>query len=195
MDLASEQLPITLEDVHRFSLDEYHRLIESGGFDEISRVELIDGLIVDMSPKSSEHEQASEWFNDWLVLHRDRERYRVRTAGALTLERSEPEPDFAVIPRDAPAPYHPATAALVIEISLSSPRRDSTIKAVMYAKAGVPEYWVVDLKRRRIVCHRDPRPDGTYRHVTEIAEGDRLVAASIELPALDVRELMAAAYS
>jgi len=52
---------------HRFSLEEYHQLIESGGFDEDSRVELIEGVIVDMSPKTAEHENAITWLMRWLI--------------------------------------------------------------------------------------------------------------------------------
>ena len=195
MDLASEQVPITLAHVHRFTLEEYHRLIESGGFDEDMRVELIEGLVVDMSPKSREHEQAVEWLNRWLVIACERTGLRVRPGSALTFDRSEPEPDFALVRSSAPAPYHPATAALVVEIAVSSLRYDLVTKSVVYARARIPEYWVVDVDGRRVVCHRHPRADGSYRDVIEVAHGGRLVAASVELPPLDVGELMAAAYA
>jgi Uma2 family endonuclease len=178
--------------VHRLSLDEYHQLIEAGGFDEDARVELIDGLVVDMSPKTRAHENAVAWLADWLFASRDRQRFEVRVSGPLTLERSEPEPDFAVIARDVPRPYHPASAALVIEVSVSSLRRDLLTKSALYAAAGVTEYWVVDLDGRRVVCHRDPRPDG-YHDITEVPPAGRLTAASVELPPLSVRELLAAA--
>ena len=58
---------LDIEQVHRLSLDEYHRLIESGGFDEDARMELIDGLLVDMSPKTREHENAIAWLADRLM--------------------------------------------------------------------------------------------------------------------------------
>src|SRR5215204_5443078 len=112
-DVAVEtQIP----ELHRWSLEEYHQLIESGGFDDNARVELIDGLLVDMSPRTREHENALAWLDHVLQVSLDYERFQIRTAMALTLETSEPEPDLAVVDAAAPRPYYPGTAALVIEV-------------------------------------------------------------------------------
>jgi Uma2 family endonuclease len=185
---------LDLEQVYRYTLDEYHQLIESGVFDEDLRVELIDGLLMVMGKKSREHEKAVAWLMDWLFTHVARRQLQIRVASPLTLTelRSEPEPDLFVVPHDVPQPYHPGTAAFVIEVSVSSLRRDLVTKPMLYARAGVTEYWVVDLDGRRVVCHRNPGPDG-YREVTEVAADGRLTARSIDLPSLDVRELLAAA--
>jgi Uma2 family endonuclease len=188
-------MEIGIDQVHRLTLDEYHQLIESGGFDEDARIELIEGLLVDMSPKTREHENAIAWLARWLFSYTDGDRYDVRVAAALTLQRSEPEPDLIVVPRDAPRPYHPGTAVLVIEVSVSSLRHDLLVKTGVYARAGVAEYWVVDVDGRRVICHRDPLADGFYRDVTEIGADGRLVAASVELPALHVDALFAAAHA
>jgi hypothetical protein len=59
------------------------------------------------------------------------------------LEDSEPEPDLAVIALNAPRPYHPATATLIVEVAVSSLRRDLGTKAELYARASVPQYWVL----------------------------------------------------
>jgi Uma2 family endonuclease len=80
----------------------------------------------------------------------------------------------------------------VIEVSVSSQRRDLVRKPRIYAEAGVDEYWVVDLDNRRVVCHRDPRGD-TYHEITEFPADGTLTAAAVELPALAVAELLAAA--
>ena len=61
-----------LEPLHRLSLDEYHQLIESGGFDEDARIELLDGLLVEMSPKTPEHERAISALAEWLIPSLDR---------------------------------------------------------------------------------------------------------------------------
>jgi Uma2 family endonuclease len=183
---------IDLAQVHRMSLDEYHQLIEAGGFDEDARVELIDGLLVDMSPKTREHELAIAWLNRWLILAVDADRFIATVGMPLTLERSEPEPDLIVFAHDARRPYHPATAELVIEVSVSSLRHDLLIKAPLYAAAGVAEYWVVDVEGRRVVRHRDPS-GGHYGAVDEVR--DVLVASTLELPPLDLSELFAAAFS
>jgi Uma2 family endonuclease len=174
---------------YRFSLEEYHRLIDAGGFDEDARVELIEGLLLQMSPKSPEHENAISSLNLWLVRGLDLDRYEVRVSSPLTLSRSEPEPDLFVIDRDVDRPYHPATARLVIEVSVSSLTRDLRVKPGLYAAAGVDEYWVLDVDGRRLVVHRQPGPNG-YEHV-EIADDAATVAvAGLPLPPLAVAELL-----
>jgi Uma2 family endonuclease len=185
---------IRLEEVHRYSLDAYHRLIELGAFDEDEHVELLEGMLVRMSPKSPRHERAVRWLNRWLVYGVDDATHEVGVGCPLTLVESgsEPEPDFIVFERGTPSPYHPATAALAIEVAVSSLRRDLNVKAPIYAAAGVLEYWVVDLDGGRVVVHRDPRPDG-YGHRHELSGGDRLAASSVALPQLDVGELLRAA--
>jgi Uma2 family endonuclease len=178
--------------LHRFSLEEYHRLIEAGGFDEDARIELIDGLLVDMSPKSPAHENAIAWLLKLLVRSLDLDRFEVRVSAALTTGNSEPEPDIMVIEPDAPRPYHPGTAALIIEVAASSQRRDLRHKPPIYASAGVPDYWVVDLDAGRVVVHGSPR-DGAYDRIEIVGAGGELVASRLELPPISVAELLAAA--
>src|SRR5205809_2599310 len=79
---------IELDEVYRHSLDEYHRLIEAGGFDDRERVELLDGLLVRMSPKTPRHERAVRWLASWLIRALDGDRYTVGIAGPLTLGSS-----------------------------------------------------------------------------------------------------------
>src|SRR3954447_8000689 len=155
--MAVRDVPTQL---HRLSPEEYRRLVEFGVFDEDARVELIGGLLVDMSPKSRVHENAVAWLNRVLVQAVDHERLEVRVAAPLTIGDSEPEPDLAVIALDAPRPHHPATAELVIEVASSSRQRDLHEKPPVYAAAGVPRYWVVDLDTRTVVVHGDPTATG-----------------------------------
>jgi Uma2 family endonuclease len=178
--------------IHRFSLEEYHRLIESGALDEDTRMELIDGLLVDMSAKTAPHENAIAWLNELLVLSVDLDRFQVRVNAALTTGTSEPEPDIIVIERNAPRPYHPGTAALIIEVAVSSQKRDLRHKPPIYAGAGVPDYWVVDLDAGRVVVHGSPR-DGAYEHTEIVGAGGELVASRLDLPPISVAELLAAA--
>jgi Uma2 family endonuclease len=185
---------LDLARLHRLSLDEYHQLIESGGLSEDTRVELVDGLLVNMSPKTPAHERLVEWVNAWLMAHVDLGRYRVRPSGPLTLvaSGSEPEPDFAVVPHDVEEPYHPGTAALVIEIAVSSREHDLGRKAALYAEAGVGEYWVIDVERSVVVVHRDAHGDGWAR-VASLGANDRLRPTALPLPELPVGELLQAA--
>lgn len=189
---VSTRVALDIDQVHRLSTDEYHRLIEAGGFDEDARVELIDGLLANMSPKTREHENALAWLADWLTDSVDRRRYQVRIGSPLTLAGSEPEPDLIVVPHDAPRPYHPATATLVIEVSVSSLRRDLVRKPSLYAAAGVDEYWVLDLDGRRVVIHRDPQHDG-YADVAEVHAGSELAPAGLDVDAVALDELLRAA--
>lgn len=188
----STETALNVGQVHRFSTDEYHRLIEAGGFDEDARVELIDGLLADMSPKTREHENAIAWLARRLMVAIDPDRYELRVGGPLTLEGSEPEPDLTIIPHDAPRPYHPATAALVVEVSVSSLRDDLARKPSLYAAAGVDEYWVIDLDGSRAVIHRAPRGDG-YAEVAEVHGGGELVAAALDVGAVALDDLLRAA--
>jgi Uma2 family endonuclease len=169
---------VAVEALHRISPGEYRRLIEAGVFDEDARIELIDGLLVDMSPKTRAHENAVAWLNRHLVLNIDRERYEVRVGAPLTIDTSEPEPDLAVIPHSAPRPHHPATAALVVEVAVSSLTRDLVDKPPIYAEASVPVYWAVDLDGQRAVTHILPL-DGRYTHVDVVDRGSELVVPEL----------------
>lgn len=167
-----------VEALHRISPDEYRRLVEAGVFDEDARIELIDGLLVDMSPKTRAHENAVAWLNEHFVLNVDRSRYEVRVGAPLTIGASEPEPDLAVIPHSAARPHHPATAALVIEVAVSSLTRDLIDKPPIYAAAGVPVYWAVDLEGERAVAHSVPL-EGHYTQVDEVDRVGELVGAEL----------------
>jgi Uma2 family endonuclease len=182
---------VAVEALHRISLDEYRRLIESGVFDEDARIELIDGLLVDMSPKTRAHENAVAWLTRYLVLNVDPQRYEVRVGAPLTIGTSEPEPDLAVIPDSAPRPHHPASATLVIEVMVSSLTRDLTDKPPIYAQAEIPIYWAIDLEGRRAIAHREPQAAG-YAQVEVIAPDGELPAPELGLD-VSLPDLFAAA--
>jgi Uma2 family endonuclease len=182
---------VAVEAIHRISPDEYRRLIDSGVFDEDTRIELIDGLLVDMSPKTRAHENAVAWLNRYLVLNVDPARYEVRVAAPLTIGASEPEPDLAVIPHSAPRPHHPATAELVVEVVVSSSTRDFRDKPPIYAQAGIPVYWAVDLEDRRAVVHSRPQGD-RYVTVDTVTFDGELLSAELGLR-IALPELFAAA--
>lgn len=182
---------VEIDELHRISIEQYHRLTDMGADEFLPHVELIDGLLVRKDMKSAEHENAIRWLLEWLMFGVDRERLAVRVGSLLTLENSEPEPDLTVIERDAPRPYHAATAVLAIEVSCTSLRRDLRRKAELYAEAGVGEYWVHDVAGARIVVHRAPR-DGTYSDVRDVGAGGRITRPPVGLPPLDIDELLGA---
>ncbi|MGA2928950.1 MAG: Uma2 family endonuclease [Solirubrobacteraceae bacterium] len=178
-----------LEHVHRLSVDEYRRLVQAEVFDEDAPLELIEGLLLDMSPKTPAHENAVEWLNGWLSANAPRG-WSVRVSSPLSLAASEPEPDLALIAPETPRPFHPSTAALVIEVAVSSLRRDLERKPAVYARAGIPDYWVVDLSARCIVVHRNTNGD-RYTSIQTVAATGRVACRS--LPDLPVDQLLAAA--
>ena len=119
----------------------------------------------------------------------DRSLYQLRTGAPLSIGDSEPEPDLTVITRGTKQPYHPATAALVIEVAVSSQRRDLRTTPAIYARAGVPTYWVIDVEGGRAVAHTEPGPDG-YASVEIVGELD---AAHIGLAPIAVADILTAA--
>jgi Uma2 family endonuclease len=143
---------------------EYDLLIEQGAFGPEERVQLLEGVLVELSPQGAPHAGLVEALNERLMPAL-LGRYRVRVQLPLGAgEHSEPEPDLAVVPADEPRDRHPERALLVIEVSDESLRLDLGRKARIYAAAGVPEYWVVDVGRVVVHVHTDPVADG-YRSV------------------------------
>ena len=124
------------------------------------RVELIEGEIVEMSPKRSPHSTSTTLAGDALRTIFGRG-FTVRMQEPLGLgPASEPEPDVAVV-RGMPRDYrdeHPSSALLIVEVSESSLTYDRTTKASLYAKSGIPEYWIINLSDDQLEVHRDPAP-------------------------------------
>jgi Uma2 family endonuclease len=182
-------------EIHRVSIEEYHQLVASGGLSEDTHVELIEGWVVDMSPRSPEHENAVRWLTQWLFRSSslDFERFEPMITGSLTLGDSEPEPDVAILDREPPRREHPSHARLLIEIALTSRDRDLRIKPTIYAPA-VDEYWVIDLERSCIVVHRAP-VDGVYTDVATIPRGEAVTPTSVPLAPLHTDALFASAFA
>ena len=137
---------------------QYAQLGAAGFFTE-KRYQLIRGEIIDMGKEGPRHFTmvgvAVEVFRAAFGAG-----FYIRQAGPIGFEDSEPEPDVAVVPgsiRDYIAD-HPATALLAVEVAETSLAYDTTTKAELYATAGIPEYWVVDLEGRRLLVYRDPAP-------------------------------------
>jgi Uma2 family endonuclease len=138
---------------------EYQAMGESGLFQD-ERVELIEGVIVRMAPRGEPHDDTIERLNELLLPPLvGRARVRIQLAFAAS-EHSEPEPDVAIVPRDEPRGVdHPGRATLLIEVAASSLRFDRGTKASVYARAGVPEYWVVDVAKRTVEVFSAPLGD------------------------------------
>jgi Uma2 family endonuclease len=170
----------------RPSIETYHRMADLGIPDD-ARVELLDGVIVEMTPISPEHAGLVDFLNRLLVESVDRS-YVVRVQNPLSLgPRWEPQPDLALVRPGADRPYHPATADWVAEVAVRSLKVDRDIKRRAYAKAGIPEYWIIVVPERRVDVLSEPA-DGDYRRV-ESREHGRISSAVVAGLELDVDEL------
>ncbi len=149
-------------------------MVEAGILDEDARVELVDGVLVDMSPISPEHSGAVAWLNRHFTLASG-DAWEVRIQDQLVLRdgRDFVQPDLILI-EPAPRSQLATTALLVVEVAHTSQRRDRE-KARGYAEAGVPDYWLVDLVAETVTVLRDPGPDG-YRTETAHGPADELTA-------------------
>lgn len=170
--------------VHRLSYEDVMQMVEAGVLREDDRVELVDGLLVDMTPPSSEHSAIVAWLTRHFAPHiGDRE---LRVQDLLLVEGGFLMPDLMVI-EPIPRDRHPTTALLVIEVAITTGRQDAW-KAVRYAGAGVDEYWIVDVPARELVVHHDARVQGYDRRL-RYGDGDR-VETPVGAPPVKVGELL-----
>jgi Uma2 family endonuclease len=160
--VAAEEKAISLTfraQRRKFSKAEYYRMAEMGFFNG-QRVELIDGEVILMSPQEASHATAVGLVADALQAIFS-EGFTIRVQQPLDLgEVHEPEPDIAVVPgqRRDYATSHPKTATLIVEVALTSVDYDRNVKSSLYAKAGIPEYWLLNLRDRRLEVFREPVP-------------------------------------
>jgi len=152
---VTQQLPKT----RRWTRVEYDRLIALGVFAPNERLELLDGLLVVREPQGSRHSAAIRRLT---AVLRDAlgATWQIDSQLPIALDDdSEPEPDISVVPQD-PRAYtdaHPTHAVLIAEIAESSYRTDRELKAALYARAGISDYWIVDVVHDAIEVHREPK--------------------------------------
>ncbi len=172
---------------HRISVAEFHRMGEAGVFKPGQRVELIEGEVIDMAPIGPMHAA---------VVTELARRLAEALAGTAVIrvqqplhlgDTSEPEPDVSVLhPRAGSfrdAHPQPEDTLLVIEVSDTTLRYDLEVKLPLYARAGIPVAWIVDLRARRIVAYAGPAPGG-YSQVMENASSLLVAGTTISLDEL-----------
>jgi hypothetical protein len=166
MTLIAPQRPLraTLPPVpvRRFSVDEYHRMIDSGVLAEDEPVELLEGWIIPKMPRDARHDATIELADDTLSS-RLPPGWRVRVQSAVTTGDSEPEPDLALVkgsPRTR-TKHHPGAAEipLLIEVSESSLTLDRRDKGRAYARAQFAEYWIINLVDNQVEVYTEPVAD------------------------------------
>jgi Uma2 family endonuclease len=161
--------------VRRWTCDEYLRMVQAGIIGPDEKVELLDGEVVTMTPQLGPHGGVIEVLTA-LLIDQFGKAFRVRVQLPLHLgQKAMPEPDLAVVARSAdPDPFsHPTHADLVIEVAESTLGKDRLRKGPLYARAGIPEYWIVDLTSDAVEVCRDPGEQG-YRSVERLNRGQTI---------------------
>jgi len=181
---------------HLFTVEEFHRMGEAGIFGEDDRVELIGGEVVRMSPIGWRHAYCVSRLNEILFRFASGQdllgrRYVVNVQNPIALNRyAEPQPDL-VLTEGLPVGRlpGPAEVALVVEVSDTTLRYDRETKLPLYAAAGVPEVWIVDLQADAVEVHSEPA-SAEYRAVSRQGRDGRVASATLAGLAFDVAEVL-----
>ncbi len=168
---------------------EYDRLVALGAFED-ERIELLHGVLVDMSPNDPGHVSPIDRLTMILAPALvGRAIVRVQSP-ILAHDESEPEPDVAVVPLGDYRLQHPGAALLVIEVAVSSLNKDRKVKAPLYAASGFPEYWIVNVAEKEIEVYSAPG-SGVYARVTRHAAGETLGPEAFADVAVKVSDVFA----
>jgi Uma2 family endonuclease len=164
---------------HLITLDEYEQMCESGVFGPETHVELIRGEIVDMAPPGPEHEDAVTGlhFHFFEKVQRQALVWPQGNAIRLPNSNSRPQPDVTLLRwRDDLYRGKRPTAEdviLLVEVAYSSLKYDSGAKLALYAEAGIPEYWLVNLVEGVVEVYSNPS-EGKYKAVKKVGRGELL---------------------
>ncbi len=177
---------------HRFTVDEYYRMVPAGLLREDDRVELIDGEIIEMTPIGSPHAgTVTRLIRHFSGTVGDAALVSAQNPVRLS-DLSEPEPDLMLLrPRsDAYTKSHPGPAdvLLVVEVSDSSLAYDRDVKVPLYSRHELGEVWIVDLSAQVILVYRHPGPDG-YADVSEVHLGSSVAPLALPAHGLDTAAL------
>jgi Uma2 family endonuclease len=176
-----------------FNVTEYYRMTEAGVLSEEDRVELIEGEVIKMSPIGSRHAACVRRLNT--LLNRQVSQIAiVSVQSPIRLsDYSEPEPDIALLrPRnDFYSQAHPTAddVLLIIEVADTSVEYDRSVKLPLYARAGIPEAWLVNLPKDVIEVYTKPA-NGVYQKFQRVKRGKTLVSQTIPELVLDVDEML-----
>jgi Uma2 family endonuclease len=195
---ASGQFAVPPVPIRRWSVDEYHTMLRAGILGENDPVELLDGWLVSKMTKNPPHRIATRRVRKALERVVP-EGWYVDSQEPITLATSEPEPDGCVIRGDTTdyVDRHPPAAdvALVVEVADATLEFDRTLKKAIYARAGIPVYWIVNLMDKRLEVYGDPA--GTeladYRERREYSPGDEVpvVVGGVPVGRIAVADLFA----
>ncbi|PZS23451.1 MAG: Uma2 family endonuclease [Acidimicrobiales bacterium] len=177
---------------HRFSVEDYYQLARAGVLREDDRVELIRGELLVMSPIGSRHAESLRRLSRALTVGVG-DRAMVAVQDPLRMPDSEPQPDLMLLsPRpggDWETHPRPADVLMLVEVADTTVAYDREVKLPLYAEAGIPEAWLVDLVAARLEMHRGPGPDG-YRQITHTRAGDTVAPTAFQDVMVEVGSLL-----
>jgi Uma2 family endonuclease len=178
---------------HAFTVDEWHRMGESGLFGDNARMELLDGEVIEMSPIGSPHASCVARLN-FLLMQAVGSKALIFPQNPVVLDDySEPQPDIALLaPRpDGYSGSHavPSEILLLIEVADTTLAFDRDRKSLLYARSGVGEVWIVDLTGEQVLVMGSPGPDG-YRHADALGRGSELAVEALAGVRISVDEVL-----
>jgi Uma2 family endonuclease len=176
--------------IHAFTIEEYQQFLESQSADDLQRYELIRGVIYEMPPIGVEHASTVDILTRLLHIQLGNT-YLVRVQNPIQLEESQPQPDLTVIEWakwDRTTLPTAESISLVIEVAATTLTYDREVKALLYAEAGIPEYWLVNLPDKVIQHYQTPTQEG-YRVQRTWKRGEVLTThllPSLSIPVTEV---------
>ena len=168
---------------HRWTVRDYYRLASAGILNEDSRVELINGEVVDMAPIGSVHAFALNGLSRAL-FRRLGEQFLIRVQDPIHLDdHSEPQPDLVVAQDRNYSAGHPQAPdiLLVVEVADTTLAYDRDIKVPLYARSGIPQVWLLDVNTKRLTVYLEPTAEG-YRQVSTPGAEDSLEVGGVVVP-------------
>jgi Uma2 family endonuclease len=201
LETDRETAPFTAGDSvstpHKFTVDQYHQMIDAGVFDKYDRVQLLEGRIVDKMTHKPPHDVSVDLTQTAIaaLLPAD---WRVRCQSAITTSDSEPEPDIAVVrgPARRYSQRHPRPRdiGLIVEIGDATLRDDQTIQYRIYARSRIPVYWILNLVDEKVEVYTKPKggKKPRYEDRRDYAKDESvpLVIAGKLLGTIPVRDLL-----
>lgn len=185
---------LTLPPMHRFTVEEYYRMGETGILAADARVELLEGQIIDMLPIGPFHSSVGSRLHDLFAMAGG-VRWHVRSQYPIHLSaRSEPQPDIALVkPRQdyyQNAHPTPADVFLLVEVADSSLKFDREEKSPAYARAGIAEFWIINLLDKVVEVYREPSSVGVYGVSLRAAAREKIGPLAFPDVLISVAELL-----
>jgi Uma2 family endonuclease len=182
---------------YRFTVKQYHRMIETGVLNTNERVELLEGRIVPKMPHNPPHDGTISLIHK-RVGHLLPDEWLIRIQSAITTRESEPEPDLAVVsgPELAYLTRHPGPddIGLLIEVANTTLQDDRIIKGGIYARARIQPYWIVNLIDFQIEVYSDPRggkiPGYRHRKIYRAPESIPLIVVQKNFGQIPVKDIL-----